>query len=84
MSIKIIELASYTAPKITENKRDEWVSYGDDNNYYQHLIDLYNASPTNNAAINGISQMIFGRGLDATDSNTEVRGIRNAKVFVSR
>jgi hypothetical protein len=72
MSIKIIELASYTAPKITENKRDEWVSYGDDNNYYQHLIDLYNASPTNNAAINGISQMIFGRGLDATDSSQKL------------
>jgi hypothetical protein len=72
MSIKIVELASYTAPKISENKRDEWVSYGDDNNYYQYLIDLYNASPTNNAAINGISQMIFGRGLDATDSNTKL------------
>jgi hypothetical protein len=72
MSIKIVELASYTAPKITENKRDEWVSYGDDNNYYQYLIDLYNASPTNNAAINGISQMIFGRGLDATDSSQKL------------
>lgn len=72
MSIKIVELASYTAPKITENKKDEWVSYGDDNNYYQHLIDLYNASPTNNAAINGISQMIFGRGLDATDSSKKL------------
>ena len=72
MSIKIVELASYTAPKISENKRDEWVSYGDDNNYYQYLIDLYNASPTNNAAINGISQMIFGRGLDATDSNKKL------------
>ena len=72
MSIKIVELASYTAPKISENKKDEWVSYGDDNNYYQYLIDLYNASPTNNAAINGISQMIFGRGLDATDSSTKL------------
>ena len=72
MSIKIVELASYTAPKITENKKDEWVNYGADNNYYQYLIDLYNSSPTNNAAINGISQMIFGRGLDATDSNTKL------------
>jgi hypothetical protein len=45
------------------------VSYGDDNNYYQYLIDRYNGSPTNNAAINGISQLIFGKGLDATDSN---------------
>lgn len=72
MSIKIVELASYTAPQITENKKDEWVNYGADNNYYQHLIDLYNSSPTNNAAINGISQMIFGRGLDATDSSQKL------------
>lgn len=72
MSIKIVELASYTAPLITESKKDEWVNYGADNNYYQHLIDLYNASPTNNAAINGISQMIFGRGLDATDSSQKL------------
>ena len=72
MSIKIVELASYTAPQITESKKDEWVNYGADNNYYQHLIDLYNASPTNNAAINGISQMIFGRGLDATDSSQKL------------
>ena len=72
MSIKIVELASYTAPLITESKKDEWVNYGADNNYYQHLIDLYNSSPTNNAAINGISQMIFGRGLDATDSSQKL------------
>ena len=68
MSIKIVQLASYTAPKIVESKSKEWVFYGENNNYYQHLIDLYNSSPTNNAAINGISQMIFGKGLDATDS----------------
>jgi len=33
------------------------------------LIDRYNGSPTNNAIINGISQMIYGRGLDALNSN---------------
>ena len=32
------------------------------------LID-YNGSPTNNAAINGISQAIYGKGLNATDSS---------------
>ena len=72
MSIKIVQLASYTAPKIVESKSKEWVFYGENNNYYQHLIDLYNSSPTNNAAINGISQMIFGKGLDATDSNKKL------------
>ena len=69
MSIKIVNLHSYTTPKIVEVKNKEWVAYGEDNNYFQYLIDRYNGSPTNNASINGISQLIFGKGLDATDSN---------------
>ena len=69
MSIKIINLATYTTPKVMEVKNQDFVSYGQDNNYFQYLIDRYNGSPTNNAAINGISQLIYGKGLDATDSN---------------
>ena len=69
MSIKIVNLSTYTTPEIKELKNKEWVSYGADNNYYQYLIDRYNGSPTNNASINGISQLIFGKGLDATDSS---------------
>ena len=69
MSIKIVNLSSYTTPKVKEVKHQDWVAYGDDNDYYQYLIDRYNGSPTNNAAINGISQAIYGLGLDATDSN---------------
>jgi len=57
MSIKLIELASYTTPAIVENKNKEWVEYGEDNNYYQYLIDLYYGSPTNNAAIKGIADL---------------------------
>ena len=69
MSIKIVNLSTYTTPEIKEYKNKEWVSYGADNDYYQYLIDRYNGSPTNNACINGISQLIFGKGLDATDSS---------------
>jgi hypothetical protein len=46
----------------------DWVAYGDDNNYFQYLIDRYNGSPTNNALINGVVDFIYGKGLDATDS----------------
>ncbi len=67
--LRIVNLSTYTSPKITEVKNKDWVSYGDDNNYFQYLIDRYNGSPTNNAVINGISAMIFGKGLDATNSN---------------
>lgn len=67
--VHLVNLSTYTSPKIKEVRGKEWVSYGEDNNYYQYLIDRYNGSPTNNAAINGLSEMIYGKGLDATDSN---------------
>ena len=64
-----VNLSTYTSPEIKEVKNKGWVEYGADNNYFQFLIDRYNGSPTNNAAINGISQAIYGKGLNATDSN---------------
>jgi len=66
--LRVLNLSTYTSPKIIENKMDNFVAYGDDNNYFQFLIDRYNGSATNNAIINGMSEMIFGKGLDATDS----------------
>jgi hypothetical protein len=66
--IGVVSLATYTSPKIVEVRNQDWISYGEDNNYFGYLQDRINGSPTNNAIVNGISQMIFGRGLDATDS----------------
>jgi hypothetical protein len=68
MNNNIIQLSSYTAPVIVENNKNEWVEYGEDNNYYQFLIDRYSNSATNNAVINNICRLIFGQGLTATDS----------------
>jgi len=70
-AIHVVNLASYTSTQIVESKRYDWVEYGDDNMYFKYLIDRYNGSPTNNASINGISEMIYGRGLDATDSESK-------------
>ena len=64
-----VNLSTYTSPEVKEVNGKEWIEYGADNNYFQYLIDRYNGSPTNNAAINGISQAIYGKGLNATDSN---------------
>ena len=67
--ISFVNLSTYTSPEIVENKNKEWVEFGADNNYFKFLIDRYQGSPTNNAVINGISQMIYGKGLDATNSS---------------
>ena len=64
-----VNLATYTSPEIIEVKNREWVQYGADNNYFQFLLDRFNGSPTNNACINGISQSIYGKGLNATNAN---------------
>lgn len=67
--LRIVNLSTYTTPDIVEKSNKDWVAYGSDNNYFQYLIDRYNGSPTNNAIINGISEMIYGKGLDALNSN---------------
>ena len=62
-NVRIIELAKYEAPIIHEATRDNWVEYGEKNDFFQYLIDRYTYSPTNNAIINNICKLIYGRGL---------------------
>ena len=65
----VIELSAYTSPIVTEDKRNEWVNYGEDNNYYQFLIDRYSNSATHSAVVNNISRLIYGKGLSALDAS---------------
>jgi hypothetical protein len=68
-NVHILNLAAYSTPTIQESKKDAWVEYGVDNNYYSFLIDRYTNSTTNNAIINNISRLIYGRGLSALDAS---------------
>tara|TARA_R100000388_G_scaffold55307_1_gene40989 strand:- start:700 stop:1935 length:1236 start_codon:yes stop_codon:yes gene_type:complete len=67
-AIRVVNLQGYTIPEIKEDYRKDWVTYGQDNDYFDNLIDNYLSSPTNSCCINGIVDMIYGRGLSATDS----------------
>ena len=68
-NIHILELNAYTAPRVFEERNDDFVSIGDDNNYYQYIIDRYIGSTTNHAILNGVTNFVYGHGLDATDSS---------------
>lgn len=68
-NISIVNLSAYTSPLIKENKKGDYIEYGSDNNYFQYLIDRYLYSATNGAIITGVANMIYGKGLDALDSN---------------
>ena len=65
----VINLAKYEPPQVVESKREDSVTYGDANSYFTFLIDRYKNSTTNNAIINNISRLIYGRGLFAIDAN---------------
>ena len=68
-NVHILSLSAYTTPTIQESKRDNWVDFGEDNNFYSFLIDRYTNSTTNSAIINNISRLVYGKGLSALDAN---------------
>jgi len=68
-NIQFVNLSQYEAPVITESKRDNWVEFGGENNYFQFLIDRYNHSTTNAAIINNVTRLIYGRGLGVLNAD---------------
>jgi hypothetical protein len=66
--VHVVNFSSYTTPVVTEVQGKDYVEYGEDNDYFGYLIDRYNGSPTNNAILNSLMDLTFGKGLDATDS----------------
>lgn len=82
--INIVNLSNYVSPDIKVQKNKEWVTYGHNNDYFSYLIDRYKGSPTNNAIINGMSQMIYGKGLDATDSSQKPNEYAQAIVLFKK
>ena len=77
MNINLVQMSTYTTPKIEENPTRDWVEYGEDNDYYQFLIDRFHGSAVNNAVITGIGELIYGQGLGAT--NAEKKPLDYAK-----
>jgi hypothetical protein len=66
--VHVVNFSSYTTPVVKEVQGKDYVEYGDNNDYFGYLIDRYNGSPTNNAILNSLMDLTFGKGLDATDS----------------
>ena len=68
-NVHILNLAAYEAPEVIETKKDDWVTYGEGNSYYDFLINSYKNSATNNAIINNVARLVYGKGLSALDAS---------------
>ena len=82
-NIHVLKLAQYEPPVVEESKKHEWVTYGDNNSYYTFLMERYKNSTTNNAIINNISRLIYGKGLYATDANKKPNEYAQMKAMIN-
>jgi len=82
-NVHILELATYEKPQVIESTNKEWVAYGEQNNYYDWLIARYKNSTTNNAVINNIARLIYGRGIHALDASRKPNEYAMMKAMIS-
>ena len=78
-----INLSDYTKPELIETYGKNWIKFEteDGESYFKKLIDLSMSSPTNSRCIKGISDMIYGRGLQCTDSKYKAQDFADMKVL---
>ncbi len=82
-NIHVLNLANYEKPEVVEQRNKDWVEYGKNNDYYDWLIKRYKNSTTNNAIINNITRLIYGRGLHALDASRKPNEYAMMKAMVS-
>ena len=80
--INFVNLSGYTVPKAVEDKRKDWVAYGEDNDYYSFLINCFLQSATNNAAINSISNYIYGGGISIDGMDLESNEVKELRKLI--
>ena len=82
-NIHVLELATYTQPKIVESNRFEYVEYGEKNNHYDWIIGRYKHSTTSNAVINNIAKLIYGKGISALNASKKPNDYAMLKAMIS-
>ena len=83
MNYSITNLSAYEMPQAIEDKFNDYVAYGEDNNYFSFLIQQYLQSATNNAAIKSISDLIYGQGLCIEDLEKNSPEVKELKKLIN-
>lgn len=74
-SIKVVNLSGgYIQPKISENnsdKRVKWIQYGIEaaDDFFTTITMRYEGSQTNQACVNSLADMIYGKGIKSRGDN---------------
>jgi DNA-binding MarR family transcriptional regulator len=64
-NISVVHFENNKLPTFLEVKNRDWIMYGDENNYPEYLITLFNRSAKHNAIVTGKVHYITGNGFEA-------------------
>jgi len=62
-ALSAVGYAESDTPEIKFNRTDDWVEWGENNDYYTYIDTLYIGSAINHSLITSINQRIYGKGL---------------------
>lgn len=82
--VHVLNLSSYEAPEVFEDGREDWVTFGENDSFFEFLLDRYKGSTTNSAIINNTSKLIYGRGLSSTDASRKPNEYASMKALFSK
>ena len=82
--VHVLNLSSYEAPEVFEDGREDWVTFGENDSFFEFLLDRYKGSTTNSAIINNTSKLIYGRGLSSTDASRKPNDYASMKALFSK
>lgn len=75
-NLSVHTFAEVEVPHATEDMYNEWITYGKGNMFPQEMILAWLQSPTQNALVNGIAQMIAGDGISFSKPELTVEAFR--------
>ena len=71
----------HKVPLFVENKSQQWVSYGVQNDYPNYLLNLYRRSAKHNAIVNGKVGYIVGKGWTAENETPAAKAFIDSPTF---
>jgi len=80
-NIMFLGFADNKVPEYKEVKSKDWILFGEDNKFPQHLLYLYNKSSNHNAIVNGKVVYIFGKGYEGGNVKVNSSGETFNKVY---
>lgn len=86
--LEVIELAAHD-PYVTDQRLSQvgsggYVEFGEGDNQFNYLLNMYNGSPTHGAIVNSLSRMVYGNGLNVEgiiDPKDNKRVVKDFNIF---